>query len=135
MRVLQKLGLSPLYVVDFRVLSRTVVIRFVDTQRITRCRLCDHKLFAEDFVSFRREAGRKRGARAVSGGYMVPSSEGGEYFVEMTDDAPVCPCCDYQEQVQAWGRGVCLHGYAALIASGFETLAEYQQANRKEVAA
>jgi hypothetical protein len=85
--------------------------------------------FKQHFVAWRRQAAKA--LRAVQwfntpGRFTVHNdAKGSAYVVEVSDTEVRCTCEDYKNQVAAWGKGCCKHGYAVLSQLGFSTLGEY----------
>jgi hypothetical protein len=44
-----------------------------------------------------------------------------------------CECIDYQNQIKAFGKGCCKHGYALLNTYGFSSLSEYINQREEEI--
>jgi hypothetical protein len=47
------------------------------------------------------------------------------YELEATNNSITCTCRDFRDQIDAFGRGVCKHGYAVLGVLGFSNLRDY----------
>lgn len=57
---------------------------------------------------------------------------GNRYSVECLPDRLECSCDDYLNQVKAYGRGVCKHGYRTLSEIGYKSLKEYISRSREQ---
>ncbi|MEO1391075.1 MAG: hypothetical protein AAFV85_27390 [Cyanobacteria bacterium J06634_6] len=86
--------------------------------------------FKRHFVEWRRQAARA--LRVVpwsdpaTGRFTVHNCDKqSSYVVEVSDTAVACTCDDYGNQLSAWGKGCCKHGYAVLGHLGFSSLSEY----------
>jgi len=82
--------------------------------------------FRQHFVDWRR----RQGAALVvtqdldSFGVVNPGKET-VYRVEVRRDGVFCPCDDFNNQLEFFGRGCCKHGYAVLGFLGLSSLADY----------
>jgi len=82
--------------------------------------------FRQHFVDWRR----RQGAALVvtqdldSFGVVNPGKET-VYRVEARRDGVFCPCDDFNNQLEFFGRGCCKHGYAVLGFLGLSSLADY----------
>jgi hypothetical protein len=88
--------------------------------------------FKQMFVDF-----RKAGAKAltvtkdlfISGLFKVRNeTKNTAYDVLIVEQHVTCGCEDYQAQLNAFGKGVCKHGYAVLNHLGFTSLADFVRA-------
>ena len=76
------------------------------------------------FVQFRKDNGKSLTVTYLQGDtYRVAGHN--THHVVATPTAMVCDCEDYLNQVGAWGKGCCKHGYAVLGHLGYGSLSEY----------
>lgn len=54
------------------------------------------------------------------------------YQLTPTDNAIHCECIDYQNQINAFGKGTCKHGYALLSHYNLSSLSDYILAKEEE---
>lgn len=97
-----------------------------------RPRFMSKAQFKAEFVAFRRKAAQAlKVTRHLLDAHKFGvrnEAKGSLYEVEVTPTAIACQCQDYQQQLEAFGRGVCKHGFAVMNYLGYPTLAEYLQA-------
>ncbi|MDS3862380.1 hypothetical protein RIF25_16400 [Thermosynechococcaceae cyanobacterium BACA0444] len=88
--------------------------------------------FKQMFVDFRK-AGAK--ALTVTANLFVPNTfkvrngtKDTAYDVLIIEKNITCGCEDYNNQMEAFNKGVCKHGYAVLNHLGYNSLADYVRA-------
>ena len=96
---------------------------------VTLSRFMSKKAFKQQFVDFRK-AGAK--ALTVTANLFAPNTfkvrnetKNTAYDVLIIEQHITCDCEDYNAQLQAFGKGVCKHGYAVLNHLGYNSLAAY----------
>lgn len=103
----------------------------VQVARSNRLIVLDVRDFIANFIETRIEKAKKlKIVRQTDICYIVYNPQNSHsYGVTSHGDRLVCECQDYQNQVEAWGKGCCKHGYKVLNHLGFDKLADYIKAN------
>lgn len=94
-----------------------------------RPRFMSKAAFKNEFVRFRSFAAKSISVTKNlfdSNKFSVRSeSRDRLYELEATDSGLTCSCRDHRDQIAAFGRGACKHGYAVLGILGFNSLKDY----------
>lgn len=99
------------------------------------CRILSKAAFKAEFVAFRRANAT---ALKVTRHLLTPNcfgvrneDKGTLYTVTASQSAIACQCPDYQQQIEAFGKGACKHAYSVLNQLGYATLSDYLNSVQK----
>ena len=102
--------------------------------RTSRLKLLSAEAFYADFTESRHSRSKSLRCQKISENkYKVESQTNeGEYQVTTSPISIACECQDYQNQIEAFGKGCCKHGYRVLSQLGYNRLEDYISSNSQE---